>query len=87
MLNNTTSLTQKNGYTQHSVLRQQGARNKPSSAVLLSATYPADRTQMSSRIYFHLLYLTSATVPGWTFSKCPAERKAVAVSGNCIVLK
>jgi uncharacterized protein len=47
--------------------------------VLLSATYPADLTRMSNRIHFQLLYLTSAPVPGWTFSKCPAERKAVAV--------
>jgi len=35
---------------------------------------------MSNRICFQLLYLTSAAVPDWTFSKCPAERKAVAVS-------
>jgi bifunctional DNase/RNase len=34
---------------------------------------------MSNRICFQLLYLTSAAVPGWTFSKCPAERKAVDV--------
>jgi len=34
---------------------------------------------MSNRICSHLLYLRSAAVPGWTFSKCPAERKAVTV--------
>ena len=68
--------------SQQAVLRQQGATNKSSSAVLLSATYPADRTQMSSRICSHLLYLRAAAVPGGTFSKCPAERKAVAVAGN-----
>ena len=45
--------------------------------MLLSATYPADRTKMSNRICSHLLYLRSAAVPGGTFSKCPAERKAV----------
>jgi hypothetical protein len=39
---------------------------------------------MSNRICFQLLYLTSAAVQGWTFSKCPAERKAVTVSGNFI---
>ncbi|HAK11570.1 MAG TPA: hypothetical protein DCO78_05940 [Chitinophagaceae bacterium] len=50
--------------------------------VLLSATYLAGRTQMSNRICFELLSLTSAAVPGWTFFKCPAERKAVAVIGN-----
>ena len=37
------------------VLRQRGATNKFSSFVLLSATYRADRTQMSNRIYFQLL--------------------------------
>ena len=46
-------------YTKHclqqAVLRQQGATNISSSAVLLSAMYPADRPQMSNRIYFHLL--------------------------------
>ena len=49
--------------------------------VLLSAAYPTDRTQRSDGIYSQLLYLTSAPVPSWTFSNCPAERKAVAVSG------
>ena len=34
-----------------------GATNKPSSAVLLSTTFPADRTQMNNRICFQLLYL------------------------------
>ncbi|PVD49365.1 hypothetical protein DC498_25345, partial [Terrimonas sp.] len=47
-----------------------------------SATYPADRTLMNYKIYFQLLYLTSAAVPGWTFFKCPAERKAVTVVGK-----
>ncbi len=50
--------------------------------MLLSVAYPADLTQMNNRKYSHLLYLRSAAVPGWTFSKCPAERKAVAVSCN-----
>jgi hypothetical protein len=63
-------------------LRQQGATNKSSSPLLLSTTYPADRTQMNDRIYFQLLQIASTTVPGWTFSKCPAERKAVDVSCN-----
>ena len=74
----TVSITDKISCTQHPVLRQQGVTNISSSAVLLSATYPADGTQMSSRIYFQLLYLRAAAVPGWTFSKCPAERKAVS---------
>jgi len=56
-----------------------GVTNKSLSIVLLSATYPADRTRMSYRKCFQLLYITSAAVPDWTFSKCPAERKAVAV--------
>lgn len=34
------------------------------------------------RICSHLLYLRSAAVPVWTFSKCPAERKGVTVSGK-----
>lgn len=51
--------------------------------VLLSAAYPANGTRMSYRIYFQLLYLTSASVSGSTFSKCPAERKASDVSGHC----
>lgn len=59
-----------------------GATNKSSSAVPLSATYQADRTQMSNRIFFHLLYLVSASVPGGTFFECPAERKAVNVGGH-----
>ena len=50
--------------------------------MLLSATYPADRTRVSNRLYSHPLYLTSAAVLGWTFLKCPAERKAVAVRCN-----
>jgi len=37
---------------------------------------------MSNRICFQLLYLRSAAVPGGSFSKCPAERKAVAVASN-----
>jgi hypothetical protein len=37
---------------------------------------------MSNKIYFQLLHITSATVPGLTFSKYPAERKAVAVVRN-----
>jgi hypothetical protein len=45
--------------------------------MLLSPTYPADRTQINNKIYFQLLYLTLAAVSGWTFFKCPAERKAV----------
>jgi len=47
----------KKGCLQQSVLRQQGVTNKSSSAVLLSATYPADRTRLSNRIYFQLQYL------------------------------
>ena len=31
---------------------------------------------MNFRIYSQLLYLTPEAVPGWTFFKCPAERKA-----------
>jgi len=48
--------------------------------VLLSVAYPADRTRMNNKIYFQLLYITPAAVPGWTFFKCPAERKASNVA-------
>ena len=50
--------------------------------MLLSAAYQGDRTRMSNRICFQLLYLTSAAIPGWTFNKCPAERKAANVVCN-----
>jgi hypothetical protein len=75
-------MTRRETNAQQAVLRQQGAKNNFSSAVLLPATYPADQTQKSNRICFQLFYLTSAAVPGWTFSKCPAERKALAVGSN-----
>lgn len=53
-----------------------GAMNKCSSAVLPSTTYPADQTLTVNKTYSQLLYLTPAAVPGWTFFKHPAERKA-----------
>jgi len=31
---------------------------------------------------FSTFVTSAAAVPGWTFSKCPAERKAVAVMPN-----
>jgi hypothetical protein len=74
---------------QHSVLRQQGT-NKSSSAVLLSAEYQADRTRMSNtrpnvpfgtggEYIFNFCNFGRLQLPGWTFSKCPAERKALTL--------
>lgn len=64
---------------QQAVLRQQGQRLNPI-ALTLSATDPTDRMLMSNKLYSQLLYITSAAVPGWTFFKGPAGRKALSLA-------